>query len=67
MHCDAHLLQGSATRRAASKLGPDTFCVHCFHSLGATRNASQMAKVTAQHQCPEKLQAMQPATPPPYN
>ena len=67
MHCDAHLLQGSPTRRAATKPSPDAFCIHCYRSLGVIRDASQRARAEAQHQCPEKLQAKQPATPPPYN
>jgi hypothetical protein len=67
MHCNAHLLQGSRTKRAAPNVAPGAFCIHCFRSLGVIRDASQRAKAEAGHQCPEKLQAMQPATPPPYN
>ena len=67
MHSHAQLLKGPRTGNAPPSLSPDAFCVHCFRSLGATRNAAQRTKTEAKHICPEKRLAWQPAAPPPYN
>jgi hypothetical protein len=67
MHSNAHFLKDSHTGIAGPRFAPEAFCIHCFRSLGARRNALQRAKAEAKHICPEKRLAWQPAAPPPYN
>jgi len=42
-------------------------CLYCFRVLGTPRNRSEQEDLHARHQCPEKTQAQQPATPAPFN
>jgi hypothetical protein len=67
MPIHAHFLKGSAKRTVAPRLSADTFCIHCFRNLGASRSAMQRAKTEARHVCAEKVLAAQPDAPPPYN
>ena len=67
MHIDAPLLEGLHNKSAPPKFSSDVICIHCFHSLGASRSASQRARMMAKHVCAEKLLAAQPGAPPPYN
>jgi hypothetical protein len=64
-----HPHSGNNTRdvSAARKISCEVFCVHCFRSLGALRDATQRRRVEAKHVCQEKWLARQPDAPTPFN
>lgn len=66
MHGHLHLAK-DLSGVPAQNIPSEFICVHCFHSLGAMRNAAQRRKTEARHLCPEKLLSRRPAAPPPYN
>ncbi len=47
--------------------GALVWCVHCYQVLGSARTRRRRLDLERAHNCPEKLQAGLPASPPPYN
>jgi hypothetical protein len=62
-----HSANSSHGVSAARKISCEVFCVYCFRSLGALRDATQRLRAEAKHVCREKWLARQPGTPTPFN